>query len=157
MIASALRLGPFLGVRSVPTRPDFLNVAQAYVDDIERLIAEDFLTDALEKLLDFVRDFAPALKNEALTLYARHSRIRKSVKHDNGDVGAFDRIVDDVLALAERTKEIALDTTDLAGPATLPAKVSEPPSGLQAGPARDHPRRARASPFTRLIRPPTAR
>ena len=56
------------------------SILLAYVEDIERLVAEDFLTDALEKLLDFVRDFAPDLKKEALALYAHHSRIRKVLR-----------------------------------------------------------------------------
>jgi hypothetical protein len=50
----------------MPQLSQIASVANAYVDDIERLVAEDFLTDALEKLLDFVRDLAPDLRKDAL-------------------------------------------------------------------------------------------
>src|SRR5262245_30323086 len=89
------------------------SIAVAYVEDIERLVAEDFLTDALEKLLDFVRDFAPDLKKEALALYAHHSRVRKTLKQRTddkqtiGEVHALNRIVEDILAMAERVRAIA--------------------------------------------------
>src|ERR1700693_6231825 len=72
-------------VCNMTSAADVKNVALAYVEDIERLVAEDFLTDALKKLLDFVRDFAPSLKKDALALYASHSRVRKSLKHGTGE------------------------------------------------------------------------
>src|SRR5262245_49821645 len=96
----------------MPAAEEGSNVAVAYVDDIERLVAEDFLTDALEKLLDFVRDFAPDLKKEALALYAHHSRVRKRLKQRTDDkqtaddVGELNVIVEDILALAERVRAI---------------------------------------------------
>jgi ABC-2 type transport system ATP-binding protein len=91
------------------------SIAAAYVDDIERLVAEDFLTDALEKLLDFVRDFAPELKREALSLYAHHSRVRKNLKHRMDDqqtieeADALNSIVEEILEMAERVRKIATE------------------------------------------------
>lgn len=110
--------------------PELLNVTQAYLDDIERLVAEDFLTDALEKLLDFVRDLAPSLRKDALALYANHSRVRRSLKYGTQNVTDLDRVVENVLLLAERAKSVALAAASET-PATpaAPAKPdAEPPS-----------------------------
>jgi ABC-2 type transport system ATP-binding protein len=111
------------------------SIAVAYVEDIERLVAEDFLTDALEKLLDFVRDFAPGLKKEALTLYAHHSRVRKNLKQRTddkqsiGDVDALNGIVEDILAMAERVRAIAMEPVSVGASspqAVYQSAVSEP-------------------------------
>jgi ABC-2 type transport system ATP-binding protein len=106
------------------------SIALAYAEDIERLVAEDFLTDALEKLLDFVRDFAPDLKKEALALYAHHSRVRKNLKQQTGDkqtigeVHALNAIVEDILAMAERVAAIATEAGAVG--ASLPQAVHQP-------------------------------
>src|SRR5262245_5250861 len=107
------------------------SVVNAYVEDIERLVAEDFLTDALEKLLDFVRDFAPDLKKAALALYARHSRVRKGLKqrtdekHALDEARALDDIVGEMLAMAEQVRVIA---TEAAANGTSPLQAAKPQS-----------------------------
>ena len=119
----------------MPTAEEGSNIVVAYVEDIERLVAEDFLTDALEKLLDFVRDFAPDLKKEALALYAHHSRVRKHLKQRTDDkqtaddVHELNVIVEDILALAERARAIATKPVAVAGSspeATSQSLITEP-------------------------------
>lgn len=124
----------------MPSSGEIFNIAQAYVDDVERLVAEDFLTDALEKLLDFVRDFAPSLRREALALYARHSRVRKKLKQGGGEVEALNQIVEEVLKLAERTHQTVLATSQPskpAGPAdsSSPALEQKPDASLEGPPS----------------------
>jgi ABC-2 type transport system ATP-binding protein len=126
----------------MPAAEEGFNIAVAYVEDIERLVAEDFLTDALEKLLDFVRDFAPDLKKEALALYAHHSRVRKNLKQRTddkqavGDVHALNGIVEDILALAERVHELATKPEAVGAPspqATPQLAISEPATNAASG------------------------
>src|SRR5215813_1523522 len=121
------------------------SIALAYVEDIDRLVAEDFLTDALEKLLDFVRDFAPALKTEALALYAHHSRVRKALKQRTYDDQAIlegnelGGVARDIVNMAERVREIAAESAALPvsplQPAFQPEKGEPKPD--QAGDAVD--------------------
>jgi ABC-type multidrug transport system ATPase subunit len=57
-----------------------------YYDEIQRLIAEDFLVDAIERTFDFVRDLIPSeevaaeLRKEVTLISGRHARLRGALR-----------------------------------------------------------------------------
>jgi ABC-type multidrug transport system ATPase subunit len=56
------------------------SLADNYRDDIEQLVGEDLLHEALDKLQDFVRDLAPQLKNDTLLLRQRFSSFTREFR-----------------------------------------------------------------------------
>ncbi len=57
-----------------------LNLADSYRDEIETLVGEDLVPDALDKLQDFVRDLAPQLKHDALMLRRTFSNLTRELR-----------------------------------------------------------------------------
>ena len=57
-----------------------LDLADSYRDEIETLVGEDLVQDALDKLQDFVRDLAPQLKHDALMLRRTFSNLTRELR-----------------------------------------------------------------------------
>jgi ABC-2 type transport system ATP-binding protein len=57
-----------------------LNLADSYRDEIETLVGDDLVPDALDKLQDFVRDLAPQLKHDALMLRRTFSNLTRELR-----------------------------------------------------------------------------
>ncbi len=84
-----------------------LNLAESYRDDIERLVGEDLVQDALDKLQDFVRDLAPQLRQDALILRRSFSSFTRDVRR-----GIAKR--EDVLPIISRILEFTNDVYSTA-------------------------------------------
>ena len=95
------------------------SLADRYRDEIEHLIGEDLVQDALDKLQDFVRDLAPAMKNDALLMRRSFSNYTRDVRR-----GLARR--EDVVPLVARILEL---TTDIHAAASVDGKFR-----LGAGP-----------------------
>ncbi len=64
------------------------HLVDAVVREIDEMVSEDHVTDAIEKLLDMIRDFIPdqamrsALRTSAVKLAARNSRFNKARRNN---------------------------------------------------------------------------
>lgn len=83
------------------------DVAFKFREEIDDLVAESAAQDALARLQDFVRDFAPDLKKDVLLLRARHSAWRTNQRSgiDTGEKITAIRAA--ILDLADQTFEEA--------------------------------------------------
>lgn len=116
------------------------HVVGAVVKEIEELIQLDYVTDAIEKLFDFIRDFTSksdrhrSLMRDALQLSARHARYQKARRHRLPEPEPAQMIIDELISQVERVSEIAqLPVREEATPAateevaeTVNEKLAEP-------------------------------
>ena len=79
------------------------NLADSYSIDIQRAVAEAHITEGLEKLVDFARDFAPNLINHSLGLYSRYSYRQQQVRQG---IPPSERLQVIIAAILELTEEI---------------------------------------------------
>lgn len=125
------------------------DVAYKFREEIDDLVAESAAQDALARLQDFVRDFAPALKKDVLLLRARHNQWRANQRAGIDTGERITAIRAAILDLADQTFEEAggrkpsatprliIDNTQLEAPAA-PVRVEavipvEPPNNSAAG------------------------
>jgi ABC-2 type transport system ATP-binding protein len=98
-----------------------------YYDEIQRLIAEDFLIDAIERTFDFVRDLVPSqkaateLRKEATLISGRHARLRGALRTGrqadetlNDVAAALMELVEHVAHSARLREQYALKESTIA-------------------------------------------
>lgn len=83
------------------------DVAFKFREEIDDLVAESAAQDALARLQDFVRDFAPGLKKDVLLLRARHSQWRTNQRAGIDTGERITAIRAAILDLADQTFEEA--------------------------------------------------
>jgi hypothetical protein len=95
-------------------------VVDSYRAAIEEHVKESHYTDALEKLIDFVRDCSPGDRVDAISLYARYTRWkaaeRRGVSHNdniNEIIQAILEMTDVVAGRAHIADEVALSSADV--------------------------------------------
>jgi ABC-2 type transport system ATP-binding protein len=97
-------------------------VISSVVREIEGLVQEDYVTDAIEKLFDFIRDFTSRsekhrdLMRDALQLSARHARCQKAKRHRLPAPESMQAIIDDLIRQVEAVAGIAAVPTPEAAP-----------------------------------------
>src|SRR5215468_9420079 len=84
------------------------NMALGYLTNIEDAVADDQIQDALNSLQDFVRDFAPQLRDDVLMLRRRFSKFRRDHNRNLTPPNEVDLIVRDLLDLARVAQKEAV-------------------------------------------------
>ena len=113
-----------------------LNLADSYRDEIETLVGEDLVPDALDKLQDFVRDLAPQLKHDALMLRRTFSNLTRELRRGLAKREDVNPVIARVL---EFTSEVHRSATeehaehDAATPA--PPAAARSAKAIERGPA----------------------
>lgn len=85
----------------------------AVVQEIEELIKLEYLTDAIEKLFDFIRDFTASspkhrtLMRNALQLSARHARYQKARRHRLPEPEPQQILIDELINQTEEVAKLA--------------------------------------------------
>ena len=120
-----------------------LNLADSYRDEIETLVGEDLVPDALDKLQDFVRDLAPQLKHDALMLRRTFSNLTRELRRGlakREDVNPVIARVLDFTSEVHRsaTEEHAEHDAALLDAGSGPASAKAMKRGPAAGAGRAH-------------------
>jgi len=108
------------------------NLASSYRDDIEALIGDAFVNEALRRLQDFVRDLAPDYRADALLLAHRYRHFTREVRKGLAKSDDATPIVSAILDLTEEVFGAAnvathFQLTEVDGPTPAsPDTVGEP-------------------------------
>jgi ABC-2 type transport system ATP-binding protein len=105
-----------------------------YCEQIERLIGEANYVDAFSNLQDFIRDFCPGKKRNALTLCSRYHRWREAQSLGLNETDNINVIVHACLDLVDDVRR-TFSTDDTKSPPTSvapPPQVAEMPEPLAA-------------------------
>jgi ABC-2 type transport system ATP-binding protein len=108
-------------------------VVASVIKEIEELVQEDYITDAIEKLFDFIRDFTGQsdqnrdLMREALQISARHARCQKARRHRLPAPEDMQVIINDLMNEVDKVAKIAALPVEPPPPVPKAPAASTPP------------------------------
>lgn len=93
-------------------------LAETYRDEVERLVGDDLLQDALDHLQDFARDLAPSMKSDVLVLRRRNTNFARDLRRG---MARREEINPIVIALLDLNAEIYRIASTTGSPQSPPA------------------------------------